>query len=257
MHKGIVFLLGLLWVFVVANPAHAYPNENETTSWQVQGYKPNYFLLGSSDAKLNISFKLPLLNESELYLAYSQTMLWRLYEESSPFDDVNYNPEIFYRLRLDGSPLTWVDIGLYEHESNGKADADSRGWNRFYLLYSTEAISFEEAKIFWGFKAWVPYQVEGTNDDLVEYRGHYEGSVTLASFLGPFFERSDLTLRFFAGGRAGMDPTNGGQELTLRLKGPLTRAFSPVVTFQLYNGYAESLLNYNKRDTEFRIGIGF
>lgn len=242
---------------VLSREALAYPNENETSTWQVEGYKPNYFLLGDQDAKLNISFKLPLLKEVDLYMAYSQSMIWRLYEYSSPFEDVNYNPEIFYRYYVQDQAFTWIDVGLYEHESNGQGGELSRGWNRFYMLYSTEAISFTRAKIYWSFKAWLPYNVEDTNDDLVEYRGHYETSVTVDSFLGDLFERSDLTLRLFAGGRAGIDPTNGGQELTLRLKGPITKSLSPVVTLQLFNGYAESLLNYNKKETEFRIGIGF
>ncbi|MEN0059898.1 MAG: phospholipase A [Bdellovibrio sp.] len=237
--------------------AQAYPNENETTTWQVQGYKPNYFLLSDDDAKLNVSFKMPLLEGQGLYLGYSQIMLWRIYEDSSPFEDVNYNPEIFYRVLIPDQRLTWVDVGIYEHESNGQSGENSRGWNRFYLLYSTEAVSFDEAKIFWSLKGWVPYSVEDTNERLVEYRGHYEGSVTLASFLGPYFERSDLTLRFFAGGHAGMDPTQGGQEVTLRLKGPVTKIFLPVLTLQLYHGYAESLLNYDQKKTEFRVGIGF
>lgn len=255
--KKNVSLLILASSLAISVGAFAYPNENETTSWQVQGYKPNYFLLGDRDAKLSVSFKLPLFFEAPLYLGYSQIMFWHVHEKSSPFSDVNYNPEVFYRLYQQEQESEWVDIGIYEHESNGQAGEYSRGWNRFYLLYSSELVQLDYARVFWGFKTWVPYQVEDNNDDLVNYRGHYEMNLTVFSVLGSYFERSDLSLRVFSGGRAGMDITQGAQELTLRIKSPLTRFFQPVVTLQLYNGYAESLLRYNQKNTELRLGIGF
>ena len=252
-----ILALVLLPSLFFTNRAQAYANENVTSSWQAEGYKPNYFLYGDPDSKLSLSFKIKILENSGFYLGYSQLMFWELGADSSPFKDVNYNPEIFYRKYVEDRPSTWVDVGIFEHESNGQAGDLSRGWNRFYLLYSAEAFSWEQAKFYASLKAWVPYSKEDTNEDIVEYRGLWELNLTVSSFLGETFDRSDLTFRIYPGGRTGMDPTQGGQEITLRLKGVVFKEFLPVFTIQYFNGYGESLLSYNERESTWRVGIGF
>ena len=237
--------------------AQAYANENATSKWQAEGYKPNYFLYGDPDSKLSLSLKIKVLEESNFYLAYSQLMFWELSEDSSPFKDVNYNPEIFYRKYVEDRPSTWVDVGIFEHESNGLGGYDSRGWNRFYLLYSAEAFSWEQAKFYASFKAWVPYNAEETNEDITEYRGLWELNLTVASFLGEDYETSDLIFRVYGGGSNSIDPTQGGQEITLRLKGTAFKGLLPVFTVQYFNGYGESLLSYNEKESVWRVGIGF
>lgn len=249
----LVFAAGL----GLSSQAFAYANENATSKWQAEGYKPNYFLYGDPDSKLSLSLKVKVMENSDFYLAYSQLMFWELAEQSSPFKDVNYNPEIFYRKYVEDRPATWVDVGIFEHESNGQGGDDSRGWNRFYLLYSAEAFSWEEAKFYASFKAWIPYSTEETNEDINEYRGLWELNLTVASFLGESFDRSDLILRVYPGGRTGIDPTQGGQEVTLRLKGSSFKEFLPVFTIQYFNGYGESLLSYNQKESVWRVGIGF
>lgn len=249
----------ILMSLLFASPA-AYPYANETattTKWAPEGFKPNYFLLGQPDAKLSLSFKIKLIENTGLYLGYSQLMFWELQESSSPFSDVNYNPEIFYRLFEGDNKGTWADIGIYEHESNGQDEEKSRGWNRFYLLYNLEALKFGVSTLYISLKGWVPYDVEDTNEDLTEYRGLYEINFTFAEFLGDYFDSSDLILRVYSGGSTSIDPTNGGQELTLRMRSQFTKDFLPVLTFQLFNDYGESLLNYNEKETAFRVGIGF
>lgn len=241
----------------LSSQALAYANENDTSKWQAEGYKPNYFLYGDPESKLSLSLKVKVMENSGFYLAYSQLMFWDLGAESSPFKDVNYNPEIFYRKLIEDRPSTWVDVGIFEHESNGQGGLDSRGWNRFYLLYSAETFSWEEAKFYASLKAWIPYNTEETNEDINEYRGMWELNLTVASFLGETFDRSDLILRLYPGGRAGIDPTQGGQEITLRLKGSGFKEFLPVFTIQYFNGYGESLLSYNQSESVWRVGIGF
>jgi len=240
-----------------SSQAFSYANENATSKWQAEGYKPNYFLYGDPDSKLSLSLKVKVLEESDFYLAYSQLMFWELSADSSPFKDVNYNPEIFYRRYIEDQPSTWVDVGLFEHESNGQGGQYSRGWNRFYLLYSAETFSWDEAKFYTSFKAWLPYSKEDTNDDITEYRGLWELNLTVASFLGSSFDRSDLIFRIYGGGRASVDPTNGGQEITLRIQSATFKSLLPVFTIQYFHGYGESLLSYNQNESVWRVGIGF
>jgi phospholipase A1 len=254
-----LFFISALFIFGsigFTGQAFAYSNENVLSKWQAEGYKPNYFLLGDPNSKLSLSFKIKLLEDADLYLAYSQLMFWELGQESSPFQDVNYNPEIFYRVHIDDFPSNWVDVGIFEHESNGQAGEESRGWNRFYLLYSAEAFSWENVNLYGSLKAWLPYNKEDTNSDITQYRGLWELNLTLATVEGSSFERSDLTLRLYPGGRTGMDPTQGGQEVTLRLKA-MFKSFLPILTIQYFNGYGEGLLAYNESESIWRIGIGF
>src|SRR5699024_6641181 len=69
-------------------------------------YKDIYFIGGvplnmdidkaSSDVKYQISFKQMLFNktffwDTYLYLTYTQKAFWQIFEESSPFEEINFN----------------------------------------------------------------------------------------------------------------------------------------------------------------------
>jgi len=77
---------------------------------------------------------------TDLFLAYTQKSFWQYVngDESSPFRETSYNPEVFYRWELDRKRFNrWaLDIGA-EHESNGQRFSDpdnrSRSWNRIYV----------------------------------------------------------------------------------------------------------------------------
>ena len=108
-------------------------------------HKDNYILLGTwqnvatktedSELKFQFSFKQEIWRG--FYLAYTQKSFWRWLDadDSRPFRETNYNPEIFYR-RLPGTDTTGLrwggDLGV-EHESNGAREPTSRSWNRLYL----------------------------------------------------------------------------------------------------------------------------
>jgi outer membrane phospholipase A len=73
--------------------------------------------------------------------------------------------------------------------------------------------------------------------------------------MGPSFELNDLTLRFYSGGSLWIQPWDGGRELTLRLRGS-SSAFLANAVFQVFQGFGESLLDYNQSYFGFRAGIG-
>lgn len=68
---------------------------------------------------------------------------------------------------------------------------------------------------------------------------------------------SDLNLRVYGGGPSWVDPTRGGQELTLRASMPYFKRFRPLLVAQVFNGYGEGLLDYKTRHTVGRLGISF
>lgn len=214
-------------------------------------YKPNYFLWGNPDSKIQFSARVRVLENDGLFFAYSQLMFWDIPLTSSPMSDVNFNPELFYRFGLGEGDL---DLGFFEHESNGKSADESRAWNRSYLRYTFRGDDLEAS-----FKVWAPYtsSFDAANPDLLEYRGLYEVTVTAKNLLGGSFRHNDLTLRLYPGGPSHIDPFGGGQELTLRFAVKTSPQFTPMWTAQVFNGYGEGLLYYYDRRTIFRAGLSF
>jgi phospholipase A1 len=250
----ILFVIALS-VSLYLGRALAYLDETRPETVLISPYKPTYFLIGTPDTKIQLSFKGQLVEAIPIYLGYTQLMFWDLFETSAPFQDLNYNPEIFYRVKGFENPLTWLDIGIFEHESNGKSGGDSRSWNRLYLLYNTGWSLRGNLKMTASARAWAPYALSD-NSDITHYRGLAEFTVTLSGFLGSSFDRDDLLLRFYFGGDSYLNPLKGGQELTFRAKSK-ARKFLPLFTAQLFHGYGESLLDYQENRTGLRVGIGF
>lgn len=213
-------------------------------------------MIGKPDTKVQLSFKVRFIKNWELYFGYTQLLLWDLFKSSAPLRDVNYNPELFYRLHFEQGSESWVDFGGFEHESNGRAGASSRSWNRVYALVRTTTLLGQRIKGAASLKVWIPYGADSTSRDLSRYRGIFELQLGLIDLLGPFFGANDLTLRIYPGGRTRLNPLQGGQELTLRTKTSF-KALSPAFVAQLFRGYGENLLDAQSNRFGARVGIGF
>ena len=243
-----------IFSFVAILPAHAYIDEVKPSLEVFSGYHPMFFVVGAEHTKFQISFKAKFVENVPLYFGYQQTTLWDLFKASAPFVDTAYAPDIFYRLTLNPDRKTWLDFGAL-HESNGKDGSGSRAWNRLYVRYSDNP-PLSPSHIQWNLQAWYFFTSHDVSDQLPRYRGIYELNVTWSDFLGSDFERDDLTLRLYPGGGSWVDPTQGGQELTLRLKSA-ARKFLPLFVFQVFHGYGESMLEFQDSTWVARAGIGF
>ncbi len=129
--KWIISAAGLVLFLLIVSTGHAgdtetdgtdQPGDNGFTEPIIEGFsfhKPNYALPATwsntathsedSEFIFQISGKLRLFEsglyvadeqESGLYAAYTQKSFWRILdqEDSRPFRETNYNPELFYRL---------------------------------------------------------------------------------------------------------------------------------------------------------------
>jgi len=219
-------------------------------------HQPIYFVTGKPDTKIQMSFKVQWVRNVELYFAYTQLMMWDLYQRSSPFRDLNYNPAVFYRHSLRNKYLGSIDFGFFEHESNGREGRSSRSWNRSYLMVHSVSGAKSDTHFQWSLKAWIPYGVESTNTDITRYRGLYEVHLILNHFLSPFLGDNSLSLRFYPGGRNSIHPFLGGQELSFKGKAPL-KALAPALVVQVFHGYGENMLDYNQKRFGLRAGFGF
>ncbi|MDH5561432.1 MAG: phospholipase A, partial [Deltaproteobacteria bacterium] len=113
-------------------------------------HKPNYFLPVSystfqgdrkeKEAKFQLSFKQGFfkMGGNVIFFAYTQKSFWQVFdlENSRPFRETNYNPELFFRsdiVTTDHLGSFALDFG-YEHESNGAREPISRSWDRLYFI---------------------------------------------------------------------------------------------------------------------------
>jgi phospholipase A1 len=193
-----------------------------------------------------------------LYFGYTQKSFWQAYyhDISAPFRETNYNPEIFYRwLPGDDMLSRWhldawgFDLGI-EHESNGQTVARSRSWNRVYFAPFRAG---DDA--LWYFKTWYrlpepakngPTDPGGDdNPDIADYYGY--GEVSLRQAFGEGW-MIGLT------GRGNLDSGKGAIDLRLSRPAPGGDFF---LVFDVFNGYGESLIDYNRSTTRVGIGLMF
>jgi phospholipase A1/A2 len=254
------------------------------------GYEPMYFIAGpdAPEGKFQLSLRYQLLSREGpiakkapwlqgINFAYTQTSLWDLGQESSPFLDTSYKPEIFYLLeRIDGGH--WgegvrLDIqGGIQHESNGNPEINSRlldvGQRVSYytedgsttrlktsrsmnLLYIKPTLTLTWKNKF-EFKlqprAWVYAGGLSDNPDLPDYRGYADLKVSAGWTTG---------LQLSALGRVGDDAKRGSLQLDLTY--PLMKILwgnsSLYFQAQYFTGFGESLLLYRLRSEVYRFGF--
>jgi phospholipase A1 len=216
----------------------------------------NHYTLNNAEAKFQISFKFPIWynvfgDNGHLFFAYTNQSYWQVYNKdiSSPFRETNHEPEVFMLFNNDwkiGSITnSFWGFGAV-HQSNGKSGSLSRSWNRLYgtMIFDAGPLAFS-TKIWWRIpedEKTDPNQAHGDdNPDIEEYIGR-------AEFVGVYGideHRLTLTLKTNL-----QDIDRGSAELTWSypIAGNL-RFYT-----QYFNGYGESLIDYNYHNQ--RIGIG-
>lgn len=206
------------------------------------------------EAKFQISVKVPLwyniFSDSDgLYFGFTSLSFWQVYnkELSSPFRETNYEPQLFWLFENIGHPsshLSHYGLGV-SHQSNGQSGALSRSWNRVYgfTLFGKDNYAILA-------KAWFRIP-ESNNDDkslLVDDNPDIE------EFLGNF-ELTGLYAidehRFTATLRNNLKKENRN---TIELTYSYPISGNLRLYAQYFNGYGESLIDYNHQNQ--RIGIG-
>ena len=245
--------------------------QTEANRFVITPHKPNYLLpftynnrltdasgtLDKAEVKYQLSFKLPLSDYlfgsgGRLALGYTQLSFWQVYNQriSSPFRETNYEPEIMltftHARQLLGFTQRVTTFGI-NHQSNGRSLPESRSWNRLYAQFT-----FEHKNLYLVFKPWYrlpenakdnPQDARGDdNPDIQDYLGH--GELT-AMYL---FGHRTLALMW----RSNFQSAHRGAlqiDWSLPLQGKL-RGY-----VQYFNGYGESLIDYNRSSHRFGIGV--
>ncbi len=215
-------------------------------------YQPSYFIFGKENLKMQFSGKYRVAKNYNLYLGYTQTMFWNIYDQSAPFDDINYAPEAFYRLvEGDDKFIRSIDLGM-QHKSNGEEGDKSRSMNSLFLKTNL-ASKIKRHNVLGEFKLQNIYSKATANKDIVHHMGFWELKLILTHVLVHDTQRLDVEYRFFAG-KSVVDIGKGGRELGLvyRLG---SDNFNPAFYLQYYSGYAETLLHYDQKISQVRLGL--
>lgn len=253
--------------------------EAELNRYVIASYKQNYVLpfahsnnvnseayeaLGSwaddfrnGEAIFQISYKIPLASGGlfkqfdGLYFGMTLKSWWQVYakESSRQFRETNYEPELFYvapvKANFLGGNLGFL-LGL-SHQSNGRSQLLSRSWNRVYAGFI-----YEKENFALNLRPW--YRVPEKDK---EFPGDAEGddNPDIDQFMGNF----DLTaVRRFGGNELSVlfrnnlrSENKGAIEIGYSFPFPKSNLKGFV---QYFNGYGESLIDYNHHQE--RIGIG-
>lgn len=228
----------------------------------ISAHEPVYFALGTrerTNAKFQISLKYrffqpkdnrPVRFYENVYLGYTQTSLWDLESDSKPFYDTSYRPSLFWsKDRIWSSPSTRFGLGMasgFEHESNGKSGNDSRSMNYAFI---TPTLSYRldgGSTLSFAPRIKKYFDID-ENPDISNYRGYVDWQARWAHDDGTMIS---------AWLRRGKDHGSTQVDMAWPLRNTWLSDLNGYLYMQYFNGYGESLLDYNKRRrSQFRMGL--
>lgn len=211
--------------------------------------------LDSVELEYQLSFKVKLLEDEllggDLWAAYTQVSHWQLYnwDDSSPFRDSNYEPELIWTLPLDeklfGLRARLVNFGL-THQSNGRGEPLSRSWNRLWAQAGLERGPF--ALLVRGWWRIPESAADDNNPDIERYLGY--GDVQAV------YRRGAQLFTLLV--RSNLDPEDNRGAVQLDWSFPVStnkdggglRGY-----VQLFSGHGETLLDYDHTQTAIGLGL--
>ncbi len=239
---------------------------NTAPSSPAAGHTATYTAYRTSEARIHLSVRTKIargiLTESEsgrndsLWFGYSQQSNWQLFNGaiSRPFRTTDHEPEITYIYPTDaplpgGWRLRYSGISAV-HQSNGQSLPLSRSWNRAVLMAGME--KGDDLRVLARVWARLPESSEkDDNPDISNYIGRAEvagfWNVNKDNTLGITLRHA---LRTKARGSVRLEwlKTLGGSVASGDYSGLRFHT-------QLFSGYGDSLVDYNRRRTVLSLGL--
>lgn len=225
------------------------------------------------EAEMQISFKLNIFEDlfgfDEIYsLAYTQQSWWQIYTPSSPFREVNYNPEFFITFPIKWRHnnylnFKWFRIAL-AHKSNGQGNVEEISpellknkteTNPLYLTnrsrshnYLEASMSIQYKNIFAELHLWAPFLGSADltdNPDLYKYLGYAQLNAT--------YIKNDNYLTF----KGRYNPITGKGSAEFQHSYKMSKDRNLYFFTKIFHGYGESMIDYNNRTTKVGFGVSF
>ncbi|HJW45690.1 MAG TPA: phospholipase A [Lysobacter sp.] len=234
-------------------PAFWTSDTNELpTSSRPATVAPQPQSLDDVETKFQLSFKTKVVENlfganGDLWAAYTQSSRWQVYnvEESRPFRETNYEPEVMLvfrnRYSLGGWHGRMLGFGI-NHQSNGRADPITRSWNRAVMNIGLDREDWAVMIRPW----WrIPDDDdEDENPGIEDYIGR--GDITLVHR----WSEHEFALMARHSLRTG-DNSHGAAQFDWGF--PISRALRGHL--QVFDGYGESLIDYDHRAIYVGLGI--
>ncbi len=213
--------------------------------------------LDNLEIQFQLSLKAPisegLFNEQDvLFFGFTVRSFWQAYNKdiSAPFRETNYEPELYWASpvpwQILGGDASFVALGI-SHQSNGRSQLFSRSWNRLYA-----GLAWERWRYLFAFKVWwrIP---EDEKDDPLDARG--DDNPDIEDYLGNFeftvvYRKFDQEVAVMLRNNLESEGNRGAIQVDWTF--PMHRRFRGYVQF--FNGYGESLIDYDEHIE--RIGVG-
>jgi phospholipase A1 len=185
-----------------------------------------------------------------LWVGYTQQSYWQVFSPqlSRPFRSTDHEPEVVYVVPLQGAKegewrWRYGGVGLV-HQSNGQSLPYSRSWNRVYAMAGGESGPFQLLA-----RAWHRLPEDAADNDnpgISNYIGR-------AEVRGSWKANQDNI--FVATARHSLrSPGRGSVRLEwLRALGPDSGGLQ--LHTQLFTGFGDSLLDYNRKRTVLSLGF--
>lgn len=211
-----------------------------------QGNTPDNQRVKQDELKAQLSFEIPVISSLfhqpglSLDTAYTQVMYWQVYVKSQYFRETNYEPEVFVESLVHHNWLFRVGA---DHQSNGRGGDLERSWNR---AFGETQIGGDNWLI--GLKVWdLIFPKESSdihNPDIAHFLG-YENVLLAYDFYHFVFSLQVQNLE------SGLQRGN----MLFTISYPTIKHIS--IYAQYFNGFGQSLIEYNHRTQSVGIGIAF
>ena len=192
--------------------------------------------------------------QDSIWVGYTQQSYWQVFSPglSRPFRTTDHEPEVFYVYPTTAQlPFGWQwrysGVGMVHH-SNGQSEPLSRSWNRWYIMTGAELGDRWQLHA----KAWRRMEESTDEDDnrgIQDYWGR--GEIKLL-----WHANANNTLGLSARGSVGQGRGSGRLEWLRTLGEGWNGGKSNLrLHVQLFSGYGESLIDYNRKRTSLSVGL--
>ncbi len=182
----------------------------------------------------------------EIYsFGYTQRSFWQVYVPSAFFRESNYQPEFFvslpaYKLLGRNDFLKGFKLALI-HQSNGRGGVYERSWNRASL-----STFFQYKNLVTELELWYRFHDrQDYNPDLLDYIGYGQLQLILP------YRQHLFRLKL----RSNVSHRKSAVEFMYSHPLPVNNSRDLFVFFKTFNGYGESLIDYNHNVNKVSIGL--
>ncbi len=239
------------------------------SSFNLRSYKENYFLPVSyrynseyvdggayapheakdTETEFQVSIRFDFgantLGLGEIYsFGYTQRSWWQVYVPSAFFRESNYQPEFFVTIPaysfLGKSAVKGFKLAFI-HQSNGRGGEFERSWNRasFSTFFLTGNL-ITELELWYRF-----HDKQDYNPDLLDYLGYAQ-----LRFMLPYHKHLfKLSLR------SNLSKQKSAVEFMYTYPLPVGNEKNLFVILKTFNGYGESLIDYDHNVNKVSIGL--